>query len=331
MSNFYDQWLNYWNEEEEERTKARKCINEEEFEWVRTKQDYRAALVCSRENGFITPGAVVLAVIPEGWHTGKRANGEEAIYIISGKGFTVVDNKRYDWEAGSCLFMPYGAIHQHFNSGEEEVRYLSAMQIGLERYAGLAKIIQYEEAAETPLRFVEDIKKAASAIHPKYGRIVLRAEEAPSIPEAELPARWAKRKDEFWSVVSEAVTQTATTKHRTRIIDIMTPENGFKAREVEITEIYCDNPGVCSSKHGHMEALLYILQGEGYSIVGDEKVTWKKGSLIQVPGPQTPHQHFTTGTVESQQLRIHYGLRAYFFQSIAKRMFPYVYYKESAP
>lgn len=43
MANFYDEWLRYWDDEQEERSRARKFIHEEEQEWVRTKQDYRAS------------------------------------------------------------------------------------------------------------------------------------------------------------------------------------------------------------------------------------------------------------------------------------------------
>ena len=72
MGNFYDDWLGLWNVEQEERAKARKHIHEEELEWVRTRQDYRAALLCARENGFATAGVAMLAEIPYKWHTGKH-------------------------------------------------------------------------------------------------------------------------------------------------------------------------------------------------------------------------------------------------------------------
>lgn len=124
-----------------ERARARKYIHEEELEWVSTKQDYQAALLCSRQNKFITAGQVKLGEIPSGWNTGKHSHGEEAIFIIHGEGFSVVDDMRYDWDTGSCLFMPYGSIHQHFNTGHDTVRYLSAMSLALERFAGLAKVV----------------------------------------------------------------------------------------------------------------------------------------------------------------------------------------------
>lgn len=326
MANFYDEWLDFWNAEQEERAKARKYIHEEDLEWVRTRQDYRAALLCARENGFVTAGAVVLAEIPKGWNTGKHSHGEEAIYIVDGDGFSVVDDVRYDWDTGSCLFMPYGSVHQHFNSGEKQVRYLSTMSIALERFAGLAKVLQCEEACETPMGEPKGVLKAESDLHPEYGRIVLRLKDAPIVLGKDSSAKWAKMKDDFsLTIAKEMKTGVAS---RSRVVDFMrAPENQFKAKEVEITGILCDTPGMHSGKHGHMEAMLYVLQGEGYSIIDGEKIPWKKGTLFHVQGPQTIHQHFNTGEIEAQQLRIHYGLRARLFQPIARRVFPYRFYE----
>jgi gentisate 1,2-dioxygenase len=330
MGNFYDEWLGFWNAEQEERARARKSINEEELEWVRTKQDYRAAPVCSRENGFVTAGNVMLGEIPKGWNTGKHSHGEEAIHIVEGEGFSIIDGKRYDWDTGSCLFIPFGVVNQHFNPGDKPVRYLSVMALALERFAGLAKIVQYEEASETYMGKAERIEKAESDVHPEYGQIVMRLKDAPARSGSESKRRRAEMKDEFHLSSSKEMWALETPSHRARGIYFMAPDSEFKAREMQMTHIAIDDPGKNSGKHGHMEALLYVLQGEGYSIVDGEKVPWKKGTLIHVQGPQTVHQHFNTGQIESRHLRIHYGLRAHYFQFIARRVFPYVYYEYSA-
>ena len=331
MTNFYDQWLNYWSEEEDERSRARKYIHEEQLEWVKTKQDFSAALLCARENGFITAGAAYMAIIPKGWHTGKHTHGEEAIYILSGQGCSVVDGQRYDWEKGSCLFMPFGSVHQHFNTGDDETHYLSFMGLALERFAGMAKFDQHEETGQTRTGDLQGMQKAKSDIHPEYGRIVLHINDAPVFVGEEQAKSMAIRKDEFTQSVAAAQRTPGFQGHRSRVMRFMgSPENDFKAREVEITGILCDEPGMHSGKHAHMEALLYVLQGEGYSIVGDEKIKWKKGTLFHVQGPHTPHQHFNTGTVESQHLRIHYGLRFHYFQALARRVFPHEYLELSS-
>ena len=50
------------------------------------------------ELGFTTGGSCMMrAEIPVGWHTGKHLHGEEAIYVESGDGCIILDDKRYDF------------------------------------------------------------------------------------------------------------------------------------------------------------------------------------------------------------------------------------------
>ncbi|MDP2728392.1 MAG: cupin domain-containing protein, partial [Dehalococcoidia bacterium] len=271
MGTFYDKWLRYWEEEQEERARARKIIHEEDLEWVRTKQDYRAALLCSKENGFVTAGNVLLGEIPKGWHSGSHSHGEEAIFIVDGEGFSVIDGYRYDWDAGSCLFIPFGAIHQHFNSGEKTVRYLSAMALALERFAGLAKVMQYEEAGETYLGMLEGSEPAESDIHPQFGRIVLKSRDTQVISGEEATRQRAGSKEEFEATMPKEMNMPGQPPHSAKQITLMSSENGFKAREVNLTAVFLNEPGERTGKHAHMEAQLYVLEGEGYSILDGEK------------------------------------------------------------
>ena len=122
MDNFYDNWLNLWNDEQEELARARKFIHEEELEWVRTKQDHNAALLCARENGFITAGVVMLAKIPKGWNTGRHSHGEEALYIIENG---IADPK----DINTCLMYSFCprytsiGIFEHFDNGGMQLNY----------------------------------------------------------------------------------------------------------------------------------------------------------------------------------------------------------------
>ena len=48
-----------------------------------------------------------------------RHQGGLVIYVIIGKGYSVVDGERVDWQAGDLLLLPIkpgGVEHQHFNS-----------------------------------------------------------------------------------------------------------------------------------------------------------------------------------------------------------------------
>jgi len=306
MENFYDRWLKYWDETEAERAKAPKVIHEEDLEWIQTRQDKRVALLASPDNGFITQGGQTMLVeIPEGWKTGKHSHGEEAIFIIEGEGCTVIDGERFDWEKHATLFMPFGAVHQHFNTGSETVRYIAASAIHLERFVGLAKLVQYEDAAQIAPGEPTDPRPISGISTDKYGRLVLHMKDAPQ--------RFAtdedRKKDHY---------------HARRVNLMGYPGVGFRATEIQITTLMCDEPQESPERHAHMEAQVYILEGEGHSIVDEVKVPWKKGTLLHVQGPITMHQHFNTGSTESVMLRIEFGMRSKFFEEIAKRTFPTV-------
>ncbi len=53
-------------------------------------------------------------------HSGKhRHQGGLVIYVLEGKGYSIVDEERVDWEKGDLLLLPIrpgGVEHQHFNS-----------------------------------------------------------------------------------------------------------------------------------------------------------------------------------------------------------------------
>ncbi len=307
MKDFYDQWLKFWDEEEEQRAKAKKVIHEEELQWVKNRQDHKAALLAAPETGFFTQGGVTMvAEIPKGCKTGKHSHGEEVMYIVEGEGCTVLDGQRYDWETGSTLFMPFGGVHQHFNTGKGTVRYLSAHAIHLERFVGLAKLVQYEDASKIAAGEPKEPKAPSEISTEKVGRIVLHMKDAPQ--------KFA------------TLEQRKSGRHfHARRVDLMGfPGVGFNATEARITTLMCDEPQEHPENHGHMEAHVYMLQGEGHSIVDGVKIPWKKGTLVHVTGPVTMHQHFNTGKTESQMLRIEFGMRSNFFEKIAQRTFPTV-------
>jgi len=107
----------------------------------------------------------------------------------------------------------------------------------------------------------------------------------------------------------------------------MKPELDFHNREIVLSGVISDDPHTHSGRHAHMEAILYILQGEGYCMVDGEKVPWKKGTCLQVQGPQTMHQFFNTGDIPSRMLRGAAGVRMNFFQQLARERFPYLWFE----
>ena len=344
MATFYDNWLGMWDKAETERKEARKVIHEEEIEWVETQQDSKTGLLGAPETGFRTWGTTtMLAEIESGKHTGKHKHGEEAIHIVEGSGCTVVNDKRYNWGKNSTLVIPFGAEHQHFNTGDTTVRYFSAMAPHLEFFAGVARFTQLENWGKT--NRIPAVPLSADGFDDTGRRICMTIEQAvwstagegggrnsaPRLSQEEL-AVLKDMEDKPIVLGTQAGYQNVrlpTGGHHApgpSFMSIRQQSNGFKAKEIEISSIMRDYAHTASGVHAHMEAFLYMLEGEGYALIEDStKVTWKKGSLVHVQGPQTKHQHFNESDGFSEMLRTAPGFR-YFFEDVAHEEFPYLYY-----
>jgi len=57
-------------------------------------------------------------------HSGKhRHQGGLVIYVIEGRGYSMVEGERWEWEAGDLMLLPLrpeGVEHQHFNLDPEK-------------------------------------------------------------------------------------------------------------------------------------------------------------------------------------------------------------------
>lgn len=327
--NFYDRWLNIWDEQEASRAKSRKVIHEDELEWVETRQDAKAALGISRENGFLTWGSeTMFAVIPAGWHTGEHKHGEESIHILDGEGFSIIDGLRYDWRKGSTLAIPFGARHQHFNTGDKPARYLSALTVTLEAFVGLHRHVQFSDCGATTVAPRAELR--ADGLDPTGRRIALDYQDAITLADDSVEAvaqETAHGPLELGTTEAMAKYQPVhhlQTKNFMSIIHERT--NDFVVGENEISAELTDAPRTKGGRHAHMEAILYVLNGQGYTEMEGEQIPWRTGSTYHISGPQVVHQHFNTGYEPSRLLRIASGIR-YFFERVAKSEFPYLYFE----
>lgn len=61
---------------------------------------------------------------------GKHVHqGGTVIFVLEGKGYSIVDGKRFDWEAGDLIMLPIkpgGVEHQHFNlDPKQDVKWIA--------------------------------------------------------------------------------------------------------------------------------------------------------------------------------------------------------------
>ena len=71
-----------------------------------------------------------------------KHHNEAVVFILEGKGYSIVQGKRYDWERGDALYMPSMNWHSHVNEGSERVIYLGITNKRLLNYLGLDRWIE---------------------------------------------------------------------------------------------------------------------------------------------------------------------------------------------
>ena len=90
--------------------------------------------------------SVNITVIKKGSHDRKHRHYYETLmFILDGRGYSVIEGEKVEWEAGDALHIPPWSWHQHFNSDtQREIRYLAATNSPLLQNVG--GIAQREEA-----------------------------------------------------------------------------------------------------------------------------------------------------------------------------------------
>ncbi len=313
MGTFYEQWLATSARVEEAVRHSPVVARGRDLAWVETPQDARVAMLVGPQVGFPTQGTALLkAEIPGGWHTGRHAHGEESIHVLSGSGFAVVDGARYDWKVGTTLHIPFMAEHQLFNTGDEPAVYVSAVAHDLDLFTQLGRLVQLEEKGPNPPQVERRFPAQASQLAEDGRRIALHLEDAideNALRDAQPDGRHAAgqqghRHGGIWILMGGGEGRTAET-------------NGFRASATAMTHIFEELPRTSSHKHAHTEAMLYVLEGTGYSEIDGKRYDWEAGDAVHVPPKMTVHQHFNPSAARTRTLRIEFGIR-YFYEALWK-------------
>ncbi|HEU5288263.1 MAG TPA: cupin domain-containing protein [Candidatus Limnocylindria bacterium] len=312
MTDFYDDWLRRSAALDEAMRRTPVVARADALRWVTTVQDARTAMIIGEAAGFQTSGTTLLiAEIPAGERSGRHAHGEEAIHILAGTGFSVIDGARYDWKPGTTLHIPYRAEHQHVNMGTTTAVYLSAHTQDLDFAVKLGRLIQLEEKGAGDGGLAARYPAQTSQFAADGRRIALHLEDAMDENARRLAGhahpnakadKHAGRHAGIWILMGGSESPTDET-------------NGFRASAVAMSTIFEEAPHSASHSHTHTEAMLYVLEGRGYSLIDGERHEWKAGDAVHVPPRMTLHGHFNDSDERTRTLRIEFGIR-YFYESL---------------
>jgi uncharacterized cupin superfamily protein len=330
---FYDDWIAASEQNEYAVNNAPILARGKNTKYIATPNDHKIGMLISEETGFPTQGShLAKAFIPAGHHTGKQRHGEEAIHVLAGTGFIVVDDRRYNFLPGTTIHVPFMSTHQLFNTGEDEVEYITAGSTALDLYVRLGRLEQLEEKGANEPGFEDRFPAEDGQLDLEGRRIALHLADAPDeekrreeIRKAEREAAAAgggeSRSDGHGHGHGHGHKRHANqSAHRHGAILILmgggespSPErNGFVAKSVAMTNIFEEVPHTSSHLHSHTEAMLYALEGQGFSEVDYAHYDWEAGDAVHVPPKMTRHEHFNPSDVRTRTLRIEFGIRYYY-------------------
>lgn len=293
---FYDQWLRAGDIAQQAMRSSPAVARDRDIPWVSTPQDARVKLMVAQDLGFATMGSNVLkAEIPVGWHTGCHRHGEESMHVLQGDGFSIVAGRRFDWHAGTTLQIPFGAAHQHVNTGDVPALTVSGMAFDLERFVQLARVEQLAPCGPNDEATLAAAPAQQSQYHADGSRAAIHLEDAPTAIAFSDNAHLASVHN-----------QHAFTQH------LVVDKNGFRAISVAVTTRWEDPPYHHSGRHKHLEAVVYAIEGRGTTDMNGVDVAWEAGDVLYVPPAMWEHQHTNDSPEPVKQLRIAFGIRKWF-------------------
>ncbi len=297
-------------QELERRKKAPVHIRSEEI-WVEGREPYRTTFIVDPRIGWNNHAIRFwIRSLPPGdeegggWKTlGHRHTVEAVIYILEGKGHSIIDNVRHDWEAGDFICVPIFAWHRHINSGTTDVVYSACtsgpMSMGMgiaiyedERYPEYWVYAQQSDEARRSLipgreKHGQEVRKSAQAGNGERSAWEIYVDQV-QFAEGEEERR---RNGKVLIKGNEMVFEQTPMGNVALAID---PKRGCYVKTISslMAEIL---PGRKSGAHRHVyEEINYVLAGSGYSIIEDRRYDWKAGDALSIP-IFAWHQHFNTG------------------------------------
>src|SRR6476646_7781297 len=149
--------------------------------WIETPQDHRLGMLIGEAVGFPTNGTnLCKAVVPAGHHSGRHRHGEEAIHVLEGTGFILVDGRRYDLRPGTTVHVPYFSDHQLAATGDADLLYVTASTMDLDLFVRLGRLEQLEEKGPNTPAFLAAAPAEDGQFDGRGRRIALHLEDAPN-------------------------------------------------------------------------------------------------------------------------------------------------------
>ena len=243
--------------------------------------------------------ARIIEIAPGETTSTHRHSYDAICFVLSGRGQTEIGEKRYAWSRFDTIHTPSMSWHRHRNAGKEPARLLAITDAPLVAGFGLTRIDDIGDAMPEP---DEPLRLPSGAALGGY--------------EAQLDAAqaaWRERQAARRHTAFADLTLRPSPRG-TRTALLVDGSLGYRTTGLSLA-MFEIPPGQAQAKHRHPgEAILYIVDGEGYSEIGDTRVEWKTGDAPIV------HQYVWHQHVNSSQERPATVIRMHMWESVIAMM-----------
>lgn len=126
----YEKRMSETSKENERRKKARKVIKGKSIPWEASRQGF-LRWYCDEYQEDAANRLWIIFAHDIRFHSGKHKHeGGGHLFVDKGKGYSVINGVRYDWNAGDLICLPPvsgGIEHQHFNLDSKPSRWIALL------------------------------------------------------------------------------------------------------------------------------------------------------------------------------------------------------------
>ena len=232
--------------------------------------------------------------LPPGLHTERHRHGERLMHVMTGAGYSIIDDVRHEWEPGDSIHIKTGIWHQHFNTGSDPANFFVASAAPL-----LERIVPY------PLIYKGDsFSDVSDDFQPEHPFGLGPQEIVPVDPNEkwnssvhlnrkERVAALEARSREARTILKWNQARIERSQHKGDFkVALVEPVLGFDTRLITMS-IHQMPPASYTETHKHQEAIVWIRTGRGYSIIEGDRYDWESGDCMHIQ-PGVWHQHFNT-------------------------------------
>ena len=232
--------------------------------------------------------ANIQIVMPGEIARAHRHSGSALRFIIEGEGgYTVVNGDRIPMYPGDLVLTPNWTWHDHANDTEAPMIWLDGLDTPLVRMLEAGFYEQYEAESQA----INDGVALSSA---KYGAGGMRPAWEPA-PDAPYSPLWRYPMSQARETLEQLSAAGAGCPFDGVMIEYTHPLTGGPAMPTIACYMQMLRPGEHTQAHRHVCCTNYhIVEGGGYSLVGDKKLDWEDKDVFTVP-TWTFHEHVNTG------------------------------------